>query len=149
MGWVYIFAKEKVVAPSDLRQLKLATTDSDKAIAQALKASNFNAIPIGLSEVLTGLNSGMIDACYTVKMGAAAYQWFGIANHMTNLPMAPVLAAIVVSDRAWKRVPEQYKEEMLEAADGVADTLAKETAELEEEAMEIMLENGLIVHDIP
>ena len=149
VGWVYIFAKEKVVAPSDLRQLKLATTDSDKAIAQALKASNFNAIPIGLSEVLTGLNSGMIDACYTVKMGAAAYQWFGIANHMTNLPMAPVLAAIVVSDRAWKRVPEQYKEEMLEAADGVADTLAKETAELEEEAMEIMLENGLIVHDIP
>jgi TRAP-type transport system periplasmic protein len=149
VGWVYIFAKEKVASPSDLRRINLATTDSDKAIAQALKASNFNAIPVGLSEVLTGLNSGMIDACYTVKMGAAAYQWFGIANHMTDLPMAPVLAAIVVSDRAWRGVPDRYKEEMLEAADDVSRTLATETAKLEKEAMDIMLENGLIVHDVP
>lgn len=149
VGWVYIFAKEPVVAPEDLRRLKLATTDSDKAIAQALKANNFNAIPVGLSEVLTGLNSGMIDACYTVKMGAAAYQWFGVANHMTDLPMAPVMAAIVVSDRAWERIPDMYKEDMLDAADKVARTLARETAELEREAMEIMLDNGLVVHDVP
>lgn len=149
VGWVYIFAKEKVVSPEDLRRLKLATTDSDKAIAQALKANNFNAIPVGLNEVLTGLNSGMLDACYSVKMGAAAYQWFGIANHMTNLPMAPVLAAIVVSDRAWRRIPDQYKEDMLDAAEDVSRTLAKETAGLEREAMKVMLDNGLIVHDVP
>jgi len=149
VGWMYFFAREKVVYPDDMRRLKLGTTDSDVAIAQALKALDFNAIPIGLNEVLTSLNSGMIDACYTVRTGAAAYQWFGIANHMTDLPMAPVLAGIVISKRVWDRIPDMYKEDMIEAAEKVAVTLSRETEALEKEAMRIMLENGLIVHDVP
>lgn len=149
VGWLYFFSREKVVYPDDMRRLKLGTTDSDVAIAQALKALDFNAIPVGLTEMLTSLNSGMIDACYTVRTGAAAYQWFGIANHMTDLPMSPVLAGIVISKRAWDRIPDQYKEDMIDAAEKVARTLSRETEALENEAMRIMLENGLIVHDVP
>jgi TRAP-type C4-dicarboxylate transport system substrate-binding protein len=149
VGWIYFFSTEKVIYPDDLRRLKLATSDSDKAIAQAMKALDFNAIPVGLNELLTGLNSGMIDACYTVRLGAAAYQWFGIANHMMDLPISPVLAGIVVSERAWRQIPDEYKNEMIRAAERVAADLAGETEQLEQDAMQIMLDNGLIVHDIP
>jgi TRAP-type C4-dicarboxylate transport system substrate-binding protein len=149
VGWIYFFSTEKVIYPDDLRRLKLATSDSDKAIAQAMKALDFNAIPVGLNELLTGLNSGMIDACYTVRLGAAAYQWFGIANHMMDLPISPVLAGIVVSERAWRQIPDEYKDEMIRAAERVAADLAGETEQLEQDAMQIMLDNGLIVHDIP
>ena len=149
VGWIYFFSTDKVVYPDDMRRLKLATSDSDKAIAQALKALDFNAIPVGLNELLTSLNSGLIDACYTVRLGAAAYQWFGIANHMLDLPLSPVLAGIIVSDRAWRQIPDEYKEEMIRAAERVAAKLASETEELEKDAMEIMLDNGLLVHEAP
>ena len=149
VGWIYFFSTDKVVYPDDMRRLKLATSDSDKAIAQALKALDFNAIPVGLNELLTSLNSGLIDACYTVRLGAAAYQWFGIANHMLDLPLSPVLAGIIVSDRAWRQIPDEYKDEMIRAAERVAAKLASETEELEKDAMEIMLDNGLLVHEAP
>lgn len=149
VGWIYFFSTDKVVYPDDMRRLKLASSDSDKAIAQALKALDFNAIPVGLNELLTSLNSGLIDACYTVRLGAAAYQWFGIANHMLDLPIAPVLAGIVISDRAWRQIPDEYKDDMVRAAERVADKLASETEALERDAMKIMLDNGLIVHEAP
>lgn len=149
VGWIYFFSTDKVVYPDDMRRLKLATTDSDKAIAQALKALDFNAIPVGLNELLTSLNSGLIDACYTVRLGAAAYQWFGIADHMLDLPISPVLAGIVVSERAWRQIPDEYKDEMIKAAERVAAKLAGETEQLERDAMKIMLDNGLIVHEAP
>ena len=149
IGWLYIFSKEKVVTVDDWRALNLATTDTDDSIVQGLKNMGFNAIPIGLDEVITSLTSNLVESCYTVKMGAAAYQWFGIANHMTDMPMAPVLAGIVLSKRAWDRIPDMYKEDMLDAAQDVADQLVEETEALEREAMRIMIRNGLIIHEVP
>ena len=149
VGWVYIFAKEKVVSPSDLRQLNLATTDSDKAIAQALKASNFNAIPVGLSEVLTGLNSGMIDACYTVKNGRRRVSVVRYSKSHDQAPHGAGNGGDCRVRQGMEQGPRPYKAEMLEAADDVSRTLARETAELEREAMRVMLDNGLIVHDVP
>jgi hypothetical protein len=32
---------------------------------------------------------------------AAALEWFGLAKNMTDLPIAPMLSSIVVSERAW------------------------------------------------
>ena len=63
--------------------------------------------------------------------------------------MAPVIAGIVISKRAWDKVPDRYKEEMIEAAEEVARNLARETEALERQAMDVMLDNGLIVHDVP
>ncbi len=149
VGWLNIFARSKVVTIDDLRKMKLATTDSDAGIVQAFKALNINAVPLGYQEIMTSLSSGLVDACYNSRVGAAAYQWFGVANHMVDLPMAPLLAGIVISKRAWDAIPDRYKDDMIQAAEGVSRKLESETETLEAQAMRVMLDNGLQVHDVP
>jgi TRAP-type C4-dicarboxylate transport system substrate-binding protein len=90
----------------------------------------------------------MIDACYIVPLAGAAYQWFGVADNMMDVPISPVLGGIVVSQRAWNRIPERYRDELIEIADDAAEDLYYETLELEKEAIEIMVANGLKINPV-
>ncbi len=147
-GWVYFFSKEGVTTPRELKKLKLAAGESNPANEQAWKALGFDVIQVPLHEVLPALNSGMIEACYIVPLAAAAYQWFGIADNMMDLPISPVLGSIVVSQRVWNRVPDRYKGELLRIADDAAEELYIKTQKLEQEAIAVMLDNGLTINPV-
>jgi TRAP-type C4-dicarboxylate transport system substrate-binding protein len=94
---------------------------------------------------MVALQSGMVDAAYGSPLLAAGYQWFGPANHMSSLRVAPVLGAIVVSDRVWQQVPAGFRAQMLESVAKAQRKLYEDTARLEAEALRVMQEHGLIV----
>lgn len=148
-GWLYFFSREPVVYPKDLKSQTLAATDVDVSMAPALKNLGFGTVTLTLNEIMAGLASGMVDACYTVPLGAIAYQWFGIANNMLKLPMAPVLGGIIVSDRIWRRIPDAIKPDLIAAAEGVGRRLEMQNDDMEREMMQIMREHGLEEHDVP
>ena len=51
--------------------------------------------------------------------------------------------------RTWQRIPEEIKPELLAAAERIIKDLYKETREVEEKALEVMLQHGLIINPIP
>jgi TRAP-type transport system periplasmic protein len=148
-GWLYFFSREPVVYPSDLKKQKLAATDVDVSMAPALKNIGFSTVTLTLNEIMAGLASGMVDACYTVPLGAIAYQWFGIANNMCKLPMAPVLGGIIISERIWRGVPDSIKPQLIASAERVGRQLEKQNGDMEREMMRIMREHGLREHSVP
>jgi TRAP-type C4-dicarboxylate transport system substrate-binding protein len=148
-GWMYFYARNPVVTPDDMRSLKLASADTDVIVAPMLKTLGFNTVSLTLNEIMSGLVSGMVDACYTVPLGAVAYQWFGIARHMTDLPLAPAIGGILVSNRTWNRIPDDIKPDLMETVDRAVERLLELSQETEAEVMDIMKENGLVVHDVP
>ena len=146
VGWLHFLGKRPIVRPDDLKRQRMASTDSDAAIDQAFKNLGFNTITLSNNEVMPGLSSGMVDACYAIPLAAAAYQWFGIANNMCDIPFAPVMGAIVLSERTWKRIPEKFRKDLKASAEKAAKEMYTQTAKLEADAMRIMLANGLIVN---
>ena len=148
-GWLYFFSRHPVIYPADLKKQKLAASDVDVSMAPALKNLGFSTVTLTLNEIMAGLTSGMVDACYTVPLGAIAYQWFGIAKNMCKLPMAPVLGGIIVSERIWRRIPESIKPELLASARRVGRKLEDQNGRMEREMMEIMREHGLKEHPVP
>ena len=149
VGWLHFFGKRPIITPDDLKRQKMAASDSDAAMAQAFKNLGFNTVPLSNNEVMPALSSGMVEACYAIPLAAAAYQWFGIANNMNGIPFSPVMGAIVLSDRAWKRVPENIRGELMASARGAALEMSKQVTKLESDAMKIMLANGLVVNPVP
>ena len=147
-GWVHFFSKEPVTLPADLKRQRLAADPNDEELLQAFRIMGYRPIPILQSELLTSLNSGLVDAFYTSPLIAAGFQWFGVAPNMLDLKVAPFLGAIVISDRAWRRIPGRIKDELQAAAQGVADQIETEIRDLEREALETMQEFGLAIQEI-
>ena len=149
-GWVHFFSRDPVTYPDDLKVQRLASDPNDLELQQAFKLMGYTPIPMPTPELLTSLNSGLVDAFYTSPLVAGGYQWFGLAPHMLDLKVAPFLGAIIISDAAWRRIPNNIKDELIAAARRVAAQIDEEVRVLEAEAVESMQLYGLeVMHLTP
>jgi TRAP-type transport system periplasmic protein len=137
-GWIHFFSKKKIEYPDDLRKLKIAGSDIDPAMFQAWKTIGYTVLPISMSEVGTALSSGMVDACYNVPLGATAYQLYNVVDYMMDFPISPVLGGFVMTERAWNRIDDDLKPELLKRASEVADDLYENLQDLEREAIRVL-----------
>lgn len=147
-GWAHLFSKTPVLTPQDAKRLKMHGDPASPEIVDAWKELGFHVVPVAPTEVLTALQSDMLESFLLTPLTAAAMQWFGVAKNMMELPLAPMLSGIVVSERVWKGLPEPLQAELVAVVERHLSTLSEETAALEQEAVRIMLENGLQIHPV-
>lgn len=147
-GWAHLFSKTPVSTTREAKRLKLHGDPASPEIFDAWKELGFRVVPVAPTEVLTALQSDLLEGFLLTPLTAAAMQWFGLAKNMMDLPLAPMLSGIVVSRRVWEDIPEPLQTELLAIVDRHLRTLSEETASLEQEAIRIMLENGLQIRPI-
>ncbi len=145
-GWMNIFSRDPVYYPVDLERQKLSFTTGESVLIKILKDLGFHIVPEDSIDWLSGLQSGRTDALILSTLVAAVFQVFPIADNMLDFPIAPLLGAIVFSERSWKKVPEKYRQEFIDVANEKLRYLDTESRELEEKALQVMLENGLTVN---
>ena len=142
-GWVRFFADEPIRIPEDLMEITLAGAGSDPELLRAFRVMGFQITPVGSTEVLTSLNSGMINAIYSSPISAAGFQWFSQAQNMLSVKIAPFIGGFVTTQRAWRRVPDDMKPRLLESVDKMVQRLDNDMLRLEQEAIETMQSYGL------
>lgn len=148
-GWVQFFSKKPVVTPDDLKPLRLWTWAADTAAAEAWKDSGYHPVPLPVTEIHTGLASGLIDTFSATPVAALSFQWFGQAKHMTDLRWARLTGAIVISQRTWKKIPEGAKPKLLNIARQAGKKLNDMLPGFRAKAIAVMKKHGLIVHEVP
>jgi len=147
-GWANFYAKNPATTPDLLRKEKLSVDKSDYELAENFKALGFNVIPITMSETTMSLQSGMASALYSPPIVAGTFQWFSIASHLIDFPLAPALGGLVISERTWKRIPERYHVSLKASIEEVAKDFNANAARLNAEALKVMTNNGLIIEEI-
>lgn len=148
-GWVNIFSRKPVVYPRDLKSQKLTVSEGDAEVLQSWRVLGYNAIPLSTNDLMTSLQNGMVDAFYTPPLVAASFQWFGIAQHMCDLKLAPMIGGIVINQKTWDEIPAEMRPKMMKAAKKIIDDLYVETNALEKKAIATMLKHGLKIHNAP
>jgi TRAP-type C4-dicarboxylate transport system substrate-binding protein len=147
-GWINFFTEKPVLYPKDMRKYKISFTTGEPRMEQAWKKSGYQVVPQNLKDLMMALQSGMVNAFYLPPLIAASGQYFSLAPHMSSLKIAPLVGGIVLSQRVWQRIPEKYREEMLAVTRRLQKKLSGEIGQLEKEAIDTMIENGLKIHEV-
>jgi TRAP-type C4-dicarboxylate transport system substrate-binding protein len=148
-GWGHFFSRHPVVYPDDLRNQRIFIMEGNPKEAEAWKQLGFKAVTFTMMDMLIQLQSGGVDVFVSNPIMAAANQWFGVANNMTAFRWAPIYGAFVISKKTWNRIPKEFHEGMLNAAQRCAAGMDVETLKANNEAVEIMKKYGLKINDIP
>jgi TRAP-type C4-dicarboxylate transport system substrate-binding protein len=148
-GWLRFFAKEPVVEPEDMRRLKFFVLEGSPEIDQAWKEMGFRIVPLPANDAFAALQSGMVDVFSASPLTAAAFQWFALAPHMTDFNWTPLTAGLIISGRAWQRIPSELRPQLKAATQRALKDMEDEVMGVEQQAIEIMLENGLVIHHVP
>lgn len=148
-GWVRFFAKVPVITVEDMRQRKFFFWGSDAAYVELMKNSGFNPVPLAITDLLPSLQTGLVDSFAAPPAAALSFQWFGLAKHMTDMRWQPLPGTTVVTMRQWNKVPDDLKPALEKAMRDTHAKLQVQIRQLEQDAIKVMKEHGLIVHEVP
>ena len=147
-GWAHIFSADPIQSLADLKAAKLYTTAGDDQMVSWYKTNGFDPVPLALSDVPVGLNTGLINAYPFPPYAALLLRYYEPAPHMLDLPLGPVVGATVMGKRHWDRLSAQDRAAIIEAGEQLQDDLFKDVPRQDAEAVDQMRSRGLEVVEL-
>lgn len=148
VGWVHFFSKKPVVRPDDLKDQKMFIYAGDADGVLAWKDAGFHPVPLSPTDIMSSLQSEMVEAFSATPLAAASYQWFAFAKNMCGMKWAPLIGGVVINTRTWKRIPSSQRPVFMEAARKIALKLQAETDKADEQAIVVMKQHGLVINPV-
>jgi TRAP-type transport system periplasmic protein len=144
-GWTQVFTKTPVTTVADLKKIKLYTSSGNDRMVQWFKANGFEPRAMAMTDILTGLTTGMIEGLPTPPLAAMMFQWYKHTPYMLDIGLAPIIGASVITKKAWNAVPEADRPKLLESAAGVEKRLQMDIPKQDADAVAVMTKQGLTV----
>ena len=144
-GWTQVFTKKPVQTVDDLKRIKLWTSAGNDRQVQWFKANGFQPVAMAMTDILTGLTTGMIEGLPTPPLAAMLFQWDKQTPYMLELGLAPIVGAVLITTKAWSAIPDTDKPKLLAAANGVEQRLRVEVPKLDASAVTEMTKRGLTI----
>jgi len=144
-GWTQIFTKKPVHTVDDLKKVKLYTSAGNDRMVQWFKSNGFEPRAMAMTDIMTGLTTGMIEGLPTPPLAAMLFQWYKQTPYMLDIGLAPIIGATVVTAKTWKSIPDADKPKLLAAAGGVEARLRVDIPKQDQNAIDAMTKAGLTV----
>jgi TRAP-type C4-dicarboxylate transport system substrate-binding protein len=144
-GWVQVFSKRPVRTVPDIKALKLFTSAGNDRMVQWYKDNGFRPVPLAVSDMMTALQTGMVEAIPVTPLAALSFQWYQQTPYMLDLGLAPLVGATVMTLDAWERIGPEDRPKVLEAAARAERELRNEVPKQDQAAIEEMKARKLTV----
>lgn len=110
VGFVQIFCRDKPINNlKDLEGRKMWMWEGDpvaKAMYDTLKVV---PVPLAITDVLTSLQTGLIDCAYGPPLAAIAFQWHTKTKYMTKADLVNGTGGLILSQQAWNSLSAEEK----------------------------------------
>ena len=147
-GWAHFFTADRVATLDDLKRTKLFTTAGDERMLQWYKQNGFDPVPLAVTDLLLGLNTGLINAHPSPPYVALLFQWYDKTPFMLNVPLTPVLGITVVTDRVWNRISDEDQRTLRASAKQLELSLFRDVQAQELDSIGQMTQRGLTVVEL-
>ncbi len=148
-GWVRFFSRRPALTPEDFKKMKIFTWAGNAKATDLWKLGGFQPVELEVTDILTGLNTGLIDIVPSEPYYALAGQFYGPAPHMLDLKWAPLVGGTVMTEKAFKQLKPETQRAMLAAAAETGNKLTAESRKQSQESIDVMKnKHGLIVHEV-
>jgi len=143
VGFVYIFSQSPIYRAEDARKTKMWVWEGDPIAEAALKSLGVSAIPLSITDVLTSLQTGLINSVYSSPLATIALQWFTKVKYMLNLPLADAAGAVVISKKKLDDLPPDLREILIRNGQKYMEKLTRLSREDNRKATETLKKNGI------
>jgi TRAP-type C4-dicarboxylate transport system substrate-binding protein len=147
-GWVRFFSKEPALHPADYRKMKVFAWAGDNPQADIMKTLGYQPVSLEVSDILPGLQTGMISMVPSTPFWALTLQFYGHAPYMLEMDWAPLVGAIVVTRKVWDAMSPAGREALRQAGEAAGAKLRAVSRREHEEAVAAMKKRGLRVQSI-
>ena len=143
-GFAYIYSTKKASTFSELKGRKAWLMEGDLIGQILIEEASMSPVPLSLADVLTGLQTGLVDVVSGPPVAAVALQWFTKVKYAIEVPVAYTYGTMVISDRAWSTLSADDKIVIDEVLGRMTKTLDRRAREDNEGARRALETQGVV-----
>jgi TRAP-type C4-dicarboxylate transport system substrate-binding protein len=148
VGFVYVLTNIPVHGVEDMHGVKMWSWEGDAIADAAFRALGISSIPLSVTDVLTSLQTGLINGAYTSPLAAVALQWNTRVKFMMNVPLADASGAVVVSKKKFDTLPPDLQEILVRNGKKFMTILTQKSREENAAAIGTMKRNGVQIIEV-
>jgi TRAP-type transport system periplasmic protein len=145
-GWVRFFSKEPVLRPDDFKKMKFFSFAGESEQQEIMKSLGYTPVPLETADILPAIQTGMINVVPSTPYFALATQVFNTAPNMLEINWAPIVGALVVTQKAWDDMAPAGQQALKVAGEKAGVLIRNKARQEVDEAVDAMRKRGLIVN---
>lgn len=144
VGFVYVFTNTPVAKVDDIRKVKMWQWEGDPVAEATFKAFGINPIQLSITDVLTSLQTGLINAMYISPYAGVSLQWYTATKYMLDYPLTNSSGAVVLSKRDFDRMPPDLQEILLRNGEQLMRKLTELSRQENIKSLDVLKKNKII-----
>jgi TRAP-type C4-dicarboxylate transport system substrate-binding protein len=142
VGFIYAMSTMPINTLEQLQQSKNWSPSGDPISESYLKALGITPVQLSIPDVLSSLQSGLIETVYNSLYGAIVLQWFTKAKYLIDEPYGYAYGVFALDGKKFAALSEPQQQAIQAAAAIHFPILLNKTRESNEESRKVMQERG-------
>lgn len=142
-GFAYLMSSNPLASIDDLKKQKVWSPQGDRISRAAFESIGVSPIPLPLTDVLTGLQTGLINTVGSSPIGAIALQWHTRVKYLTDIPLAYLYATLVVKRKTFEKLSSTDQKIVHEVMGRIFKKIGENNRKDNEAAREALKNRGI------
>ncbi len=143
VGHIYIFANKPVTDKKDMQGLKMWMWEGDPLAKAMFEVHDLVPVPLDLPNVLTSMQTGLIDGVYNSPYATVALQWHTRVKYMADMKLTYGTGAVLITKKQFQKLTKKQQKILKDAAAKHLRNLTLITRKENKEAMAPIKKAGI------
>lgn len=103
-GFANLMSNKVVRGISDVKGRKIWVPEGDLVSYAVMEAMSLSPVTLNLIDVMTGLQTGLLDIVAATPTAALAFQWHTRIKYVADMPLVYVVGTMAIDRRAYKTI---------------------------------------------
>jgi TRAP-type C4-dicarboxylate transport system substrate-binding protein len=142
-GFAHILSKQPMQDLEALRASKVWIPEGDQVGLTAFRALGITPILLPISDVFTGLQTGLIETVPVNPTSAIAFQWHSNASYMTDIPISFLTGSLALAKPEFDKLTAEDQAILLEEMGAVFRRIDEQGRQDNEAATQALKQQGI------
>jgi len=142
-GFAQLMSIKPIANLQDLGGRKVWIPDGDRFAYGAAEALGISPVLMPLTDVMTGLQTELIDTIMTPPVAAIVLQWNTKVSYITQLPLSYIFAMIAIDKKYFDRIQPDDQKIVREVMEKIYQGFDRQGNEDNEKALQALIDSGI------
>ena len=142
-GFANLLANEPIHSVEDMRRKKVWVPEGDPISFLAMETLGLSPAVLPVTDVLTGLQTGLIDIAFASPVAALVLQWHTKVKYITDLPISYSMGIFAIEKSAFSALTAADQQIVREVMSRYIGDLDREARNDNRSAAEVLASSGL------
>jgi TRAP-type C4-dicarboxylate transport system substrate-binding protein len=143
VGFIYAMSTKPVATIAALKDSTNWIPSGDPVSGSLLTTLGISPVQLSIPDVLSSLQSGLVDTVYNSFYGSIILQWFTKAKYITDMPYGYAYGAFLLDGKKFGQLPDKYKELIHTTAAKHFPVLLEKTRTSNHDSRQVLMDRGV------